>query len=221
MPETPLTTACREIADEFIHFEQLHANPQVNKKMIRHDSATLSQLSQELTAQGAPNNLINDANRAAQACGDAGELFGNMGNVLRAEAEVPGWIIGGCDWLAAVPPPNQPPVNTLPATMPTGPADTPLNVNGISVSDPDSANLTVVLDAAPDVTELNVLNVGGVTGNDTTQVTITGTVAMCNTALGLVRVTPAAAYVGQTGFQITTDDGAGGTDTDPVIVEFT
>lgn len=103
MPATPVTIASRASAARLAQIVELHGGANYKTELIREHSATLAQLSAECTAAGAPPNIINAANIGMQACGDAGELYGSMGNVWRAkEIAVPA-IIAACDYLEALP----------------------------------------------------------------------------------------------------------------------
>jgi len=220
MPETPLTIECRAIAAKLPHAINMHGNMNWLRALVYEDSLKLHELYLAVAAAGAPQQVIDDAARAWVGIANSLELYGRKWSVINIQENGEGWILPACDFLAAVPPPNQPPVNTIPAPM-TGPADAPFNVLGLSVADPDSANITVRLQAAPGVDALNVLPSGNITGNDTTDVVISGPLPTVNAALARVIVTPTAAFTGLAGFQMTSDDGSGGADSDPVYVTFT
>ncbi|MBI3839345.1 MAG: hypothetical protein HY288_15610, partial [Planctomycetia bacterium] len=129
---------------------------------------------------------------------------------------------------------NQPPVNSVPGTQ-TMLEDATLvfssgNGNAISVSDPDAGigNLRVTLTVTGGTVTMGTTNLT-VTGNGTSSVVATGTIANLNAALNGTVFTPTANLNGTSAaaIQVLTDDlgntGTGGnrTDTDTIAINIT
>jgi hypothetical protein len=102
------------------------------------------------------------------------------------------------------PPPNAPPVNTLPAGLNTTPVDTPLPLV-FAVADADSPSVTVRLQAT--VGTFHVGAGGTITGNDTGNVLVAGTVAEVNASIGAAVYTPGAGATGIDQITMTSSDG--------------
>ncbi len=128
---------------------------------------------------------------------------------------------------------NRPPVNSVPLTTQTVNEDAPLvffaaNANLVSVTDPDAAassSLTVTLAATNGTLTLgSTAGLTGLTGNNTANVSFSGTPANVNGALNGLSFNPTANYNGAAGFQITTNDngntgtGPAGSDVDSVSI---
>ena len=109
---------------------------------------------------------------------------------------------------------NDPPVNTVPGAQSVA-EDTALPIAGVSVADIDSSALTTTLSVANGI--LNVIAGGGVTGNGTASVTITGTAAQINTALAGLAYTGNLNFNGGDTLTVATSDGTA-TDTDTVAI---
>ena len=109
---------------------------------------------------------------------------------------------------------NDPPVNTVPGAQSVA-EDTALPIAGVSVADIDSTALTTTLSVANGI--LNVIAGGGVTGNGTASVTITGTAAQINTALAGLAYTGNLNFNGVDTLTVATSDGTA-TDTDTVAI---
>ena len=220
MPETPLSTACRVIADRLFSLRVLHGNVQVLRELTYQDGATVEEFGDELQLAGAPQAIVDGITFSEWACANALEVYGNMNNVNRAiEIAAPN-IVAGCDWMAANAPANTAPINNLPAP-PTGPADTPLMITGMSITDPDSPAVNVRIEAGAGIAGINVLPGGVIIGNDTNDVRISGSVGQVNQSLGLVTATPTPAFAGVTGIQITTDDSSNPYVVDVLQITFT
>ena len=109
---------------------------------------------------------------------------------------------------------NDPPVNTVPGAQSVA-EDTALPIAGVSVADIDSSALTTTLSVANGI--LNVIAGGGVTGNGTASVTITGTAAQINTALAGLAYTGNLNFNGGDTLTVATSDGTA-TDTDTIAI---
>ncbi|PLP59418.1 hypothetical protein CYK37_08820 [Mesorhizobium loti] len=113
---------------------------------------------------------------------------------------------------------NDAPVNTVP-----GPAsvaeDVLTAISGISVADVDNGTVTVTLSVANGTLSPSVI-AGTVTGNNTTTVTISGTVAEVNSVLASLRYQGNADYNGSDTLTVATSDGAL-SDTDTVAITVT
>ena len=100
--------------------------------------------------------------------------------------------------------------------------DTVKSIQGIQIADSDSTTVTVTfthsagsLSVATNV--VGGLSSGAVSGSGTATLTLTGTVAQINATLGAssgLIYTPSADFNGTATLTMTTDDGAGGVDTD-------
>lgn len=210
MPVSQATTDAR-VAGNYMHtVHNVIGSCPHQRWVIEKGAPALEPFRDELITVGglAPGDpMVLSVNEAIYKCSDSIEMAGHMGWVRQFE-ESGDDVLAAVDWLEAYAAPiPQPPVNTLPAAQ-NGTMDTPLGITGISVADPDSANLDVLLETPPTgIMAINVLPGGAViTGNDTAQVRMVGTVAAINTCLALVTVTPATGFAGPTGMQITSDD---------------
>ncbi|MDE8653109.1 tandem-95 repeat protein [Novosphingobium album (ex Liu et al. 2023)] len=188
------------------------------------------------TNAGDPdNNINNDSNGAA---GPGGTIV--SGSVtLSYGAEPTGDGDSDADTNLAVDigfgAPNQPPVNTLPATF-NGSEDTPLVLTGISIADPDAGSgaieVNFVIDPGSGTLTLATDVAGGVTsgqivGNASGAIVVTATVAQINATLAAANgltLTPAADFHGDIAFGMDTADGGntglGGekTDVDTAVI---
>ncbi|MGE3806342.1 MAG: proprotein convertase P-domain-containing protein, partial [Gemmataceae bacterium] len=120
---------------------------------------------------------------------------------------------------------NDAPVNSVPAFIDAY-EDGSTYVTGISVSDVDSATLTVTLTAIQGTFTVRTNVSGGLTaddvvGNNTSSVTLTGTAAAINATItnstGLRYQAPAG-FFGYDTISVQTDDGGGGSDSDSIPV---
>jgi hypothetical protein len=100
---------------------------------------------------------------------------------------------------------NDAPENTVPGAQ-TVNEDVALPIAGVSVADVDDDALITTLTVASGV--LNVTAGGGITGNGTATVTITGTVTQINTALASLAYTGNLDFNGPDTLTVTTDDGS-------------
>ncbi|MBL8828063.1 MAG: cadherin-like domain-containing protein, partial [Planctomycetaceae bacterium] len=114
---------------------------------------------------------------------------------------------------------NNDPMITAPASTTTA-EDSTAAICGISVTDSDTANLSLTITAAH-----GVLNVGGggatVTGNGTANLTLSGSIANLNTTLSGLQFAPATDYHGTASVTIAADDLNGGTDNKTVAITIT
>ena len=111
-------------------------------------------------------------------------------------------------------PVNDAPVNTVPGAQSVA-EDTALPIAGVSVADIDSSALTTTLNVSSGI--LNVTAGGGVTGNGTASVTITGTAAQINAALAGLTYTGNLNFNGVDTLTVVTNDGTA-TDTDTIAI---
>jgi len=108
---------------------------------------------------------------------------------------------------------NDAPVNAVPGAQATD-EDTALvfsggNGNAITVSDVDTASVTVTLTATNGVATLGgTAGLASVTGNGTASVVLSGTLANVNAALNGLTFTPTADFSGAATLRIVTSDGA-------------
>ena len=130
--------------------------------------------------------------------------------------------------------PNAPPVNTVPLGTVTGYQNVAIAITGIAVADPDAGSAPVqmtlsvlhgTLAIADDIA--GGLAAGGISGNGSSTVVLTGTIAQINATLaaaGALFYTPTAGYTGTDTLTVATSDlgntGSGGpmTDTDQVTI---
>ena len=113
-----------------------------------------------------------------------------------------------------VPPPNVPPINTVPGAQSVA-EDTILPIAGVSVADSDSSALTTTLSVANGI--LNVTAGAGVSGNGTASVTIAGTAAQINAALAGLAYTGNLDFNGGDALTVATSDGTA-IDTDTIAI---
>src|SRR5262245_16908162 len=114
----------------------------------------------------------------------------------------------------AAAPPNAPPVNTVPGAQSVA-EDTALPISGVSVADVDSSALTTTLSVSSGT--IHVTPGAGVSGNDTANVTITGTAAQINAALAGLSYTGSLNFNGADTLTIATSDTIA-TDTDTIAI---
>ena len=112
------------------------------------------------------------------------------------------------------PPPNAPPVNTVPGAQSVA-EDATLPIAGVSVADSDSSALTTTLNVASGT--IHVTPGAGVTGNDSASVTIAGTAAQINAALAGLTYTGTLNFNGADTLTIATSDTIA-TDTDTIAI---
>ncbi|WP_188112365.1 VCBS domain-containing protein [Salinicola aestuarinus] len=110
---------------------------------------------------------------------------------------------------------NDAPVNNLPADAPSGDEDTPIAIDGLSISDPDARDdvdqigandLEVILNVTQGT--LAIANAGGsqISGNNSNTVTLSGTLDEINTALASLSYLGDANVNGSDTLTITTHD---------------
>ena len=181
-----------------------------------------------LTANGVWTYTLDGNNAAVQAL-HAGDTLTDTFTVLTADgtAQLVTVTINGANDAPPIDP-NDAPVNTVPGTQVLEVNHT-LAIAGLAVADPDAgaAAITTSLSVAHGI--LTVAAIGGVAvaGSGTSTVTLTGSVAQINAALGAagnVVYAPAQGFAGADTLTMTTNDnghsGDGGSlaDTDAVAI---
>lgn len=101
MPVTPLTIKCRAIVDRLNHFSTCEGHPQLLRKMIYEDSATVTEL-RGVIADDAPE-LADGLIPVATRLGNAGETCGNIQwhQMMREQAPA---LQAAIDYVEGLPP---------------------------------------------------------------------------------------------------------------------
>lgn len=102
---------------------------------------------------------------------------------------------------------NNAPVNTVPGAQIADTAVFKL-ISGVSVTDPDGDPLTVSVSCLHGTVGLSTGGGGIITGNGTALVTVSGTIAQCNSALSGLNYISVVSYVGSETITILTSDGS-------------
>ncbi len=98
------------------------------------------------------------------------------------------------------------PVNTLPVGAPQAIMNSPLSVAGVSVADANGDKVTSTLTVAHGTLSVSGGNAGGVSGDGTTTLVITGTPAQVSSKLASLSYTPATGYTGTDTLQMQSSD---------------
>jgi Ca2+-binding RTX toxin-like protein len=157
-------------------------------------------------------NAIGGANNATYTLGD--DDVGTSISVRASYADTFGTTSVDSAGTGPIANVNDNPVNTVPGAQ-TATAGVAKAIGGVSITDVDSPNVTTTLTAAG---QLSASNAGGavVTGSGTGTLSIAGTQAEVNAALGTLSYLKATA--GADVIMMATNDGAGGVDVDPIAV---
>jgi Ca2+-binding RTX toxin-like protein len=113
--------------------------------------------------------------------------------------------------------PNNDPVNTVPGALST-PVDNARLITGVSVSDVDGDTLSVTLQVSNGVLGVSFFGAAYVGGTGTSTLTFQGSATDINDSLATLAYQPAPGFEGSDALTVTTSDGRGGVDIDPVEI---